>query len=68
MLTASFLIASTAHAEPPVKGYILADQSNMQGKAAVEGKVGNSLRKLFNLMKGGKPTIREEAQALMKDN
>lgn len=34
----------TARAEPPVKVYILAGQSNMQGKGAIEGDAGNSLR------------------------
>lgn len=46
LLTASILITSTLHAEPPVKVYILAGQSNMQGKGAVEGDGANSLRSM----------------------
>ena len=46
LLAASLLMASTAHAEPPVKVYILAGQSNMQGKGGIEGDGGNSLRSL----------------------
>ena len=40
--------APAAHAEPPVKIYILAGQSNMQGKGAIEGDGANSLRSLVN--------------------
>ncbi len=35
---------SSLRAEPPVKVYILAGQSNMQGKGPIEGEAGNSLR------------------------
>lgn len=48
LLAASLLIASTAQAEPPVKVYILAGQSNMQGKGGLDGDDGNSLRSLVN--------------------
>jgi len=40
------LSASAAQAEPPVKVYILAGQSNMQGKGGIEGDGGNTLRSL----------------------
>ncbi len=46
ILAASLLTASTLRAEPPVKIYVLVGQSNMQGKGAVEGEGGNSLRHL----------------------
>lgn len=46
LLAASLLLTATAHAEPPVKVYILAGQSNMQGKGGVEGDGANSLRSL----------------------
>ena len=44
LLAAQLLMASTAHAEPPVKVYIMAGQSNMQGKGGIEGDHGGSLR------------------------
>lgn len=46
MAVLTTLISSTTAAEPPVKIYILAGQSNMQGKGAVEGEGGNTLRSL----------------------
>ena len=61
LLAASLLIASTAQAEPPVKVYILAGQSNMQGKGGIEGDGGNSLRSLVN----GKD--KKEFQSLVDD-
>jgi len=48
LLAASLLMVLTAHAEPPVKIYILAGQSNMQGKGDIDGDGGNSLRSLVN--------------------
>jgi hypothetical protein len=42
------LTAPTAHAEAPVKIYILAGQSNMQGKASIEGEASNTLRSMVN--------------------
>ena len=42
LLAASLLM--TARAEPPVKVYIMAGQSNMQGKGSIEGDHGGSLR------------------------
>ena len=42
------LMTSAAEAEPPVKIYILAGQSNMQGKGSVEGEGSASLRHLVN--------------------
>ena len=44
LLAASLLITSSLYAEPPVKVFILAGQSNMQGKGPIEGDAGNSLR------------------------
>ncbi|MFK7909583.1 MAG: sialate O-acetylesterase [Akkermansiaceae bacterium] len=38
------LCLATAQAKDPVKIYILAGQSNMQGKASIEGKGNNTLR------------------------
>ena len=46
LLAASLLLTTPLHAEPPVKIYILAGQSNMQGKGAVEGDKPNTLRSL----------------------
>ncbi len=46
LLAASLLMASTAHAEPPVKVYILAGQSNMQGKGGIEGDGGTTTWRL----------------------
>lgn len=43
-LAASLLMTPWLHAEPPVKVYIMAGQSNMQGKGPIEGEGGNSLR------------------------
>ena len=40
------LISTALQAESPVKIYIMAGQSNMQGKGPVEGEAGNSLRHL----------------------
>jgi hypothetical protein len=37
-------MAPSLYAEPPVKVYIMAGQSNMQGKGPIEGEAGNSLR------------------------
>ena len=48
LLAASLLMVLTAHAEPPVKIYILAGQYNMQGKGDIDGDGGNSLRSLVN--------------------
>ncbi|PXA04410.1 hypothetical protein DDZ13_07720 [Coraliomargarita sinensis] len=48
LLAASLLMAAPLQAREPVKIYILAGQSNMQGKASVEGDGGNSLRSLVN--------------------
>lgn len=43
------LTAPTAQAaEPPVKIYVLVGQSNMQGKASVEGEASNTLRSMVN--------------------
>lgn len=47
-LLAAGAMMLTAHAEEPVKIYILAGQSNMQGKASVEGEAGNTLRSMVN--------------------
>jgi len=44
MMVAALSTVTSAHAEPPVKIYILAGQSNMQGKGAVEGEKTNTLR------------------------
>lgn len=44
LLAASLLMTLPLSAEPPVKVYVLAGQSNMQGKGAIEGEAGNSLR------------------------
>ncbi len=44
LLAASLLMASSLHAEPPVKVYIMAGQSNMQGKGGIEGDHGGTLR------------------------
>jgi hypothetical protein len=50
IIALTLALAGVAHAqktnEPPVKVYILAGQSNMQGKGAVEGDGANSLRSL----------------------
>jgi len=46
LLAAALLMPAILQAEAPVKVYILAGQSNMQGKGAVEGDGGNSLRSL----------------------
>jgi len=43
-LLAAVAMMLTAHAEEPVKIYILAGQSNMQGKASVEGEASTTLR------------------------
>ncbi|MFK7851158.1 MAG: sialate O-acetylesterase [Akkermansiaceae bacterium] len=59
LLVVSLLL--TAQAEPPVKVYILAGQSNMQGKGAVEGDGGNSLRSLV------KNDSKKELQSLVDD-
>jgi hypothetical protein len=40
--------ASGATDSGPVKIYILAGQSNMQGKGGIEGDGGNTLRSLVN--------------------
>ena len=44
LLAASLLMTSALQAEPPVKVYIMAGQSNMQGKGNIEGDHGGSLR------------------------
>ena len=44
LLAASLLMTPSLYAEPPVKVYILAGQSNMQGKGGIEGDHGGSLR------------------------
>ena len=43
-MVAVALVASLAQAKPPVKVYVMAGQSNMQGKGAIEGEGTNSLR------------------------
>ncbi len=43
-LAASLLMTPSLQAEPPVKVYIMAGQSNMQGKGSIEGDHGGSLR------------------------
>lgn len=51
----------TAHADEPVKIYILAGQSNMQGKASIEGETSNSLRSMV------KNDSKKEFQSLIND-
>jgi len=46
LLAASLLISSPLQAEPPVKVYIMAGQSNMQGKGGIEGEDGGNLRSI----------------------
>jgi alpha-galactosidase len=46
VLVAALLIPMALQAESPVKIYVMAGQSNMQGKGAVEGDGGNTLRHL----------------------
>lgn len=60
LLAASLLM--TAQAEPPVKVYILAGQSNMQGKGGIEGDGGNTLRSLVN------GEAKKNYQFLVQDN
>ena len=45
---AALVCHTPARAEPPVKIYIMAGQSNMQGKGSIEGNGGNSLRHLVD--------------------
>lgn len=52
----------TARAEPPVKVYVLAGQSNMQGKGAIEGEESNSLRYLL------KNDPKKKFQSLVDEN
>ena len=54
-------LAAFAQAEPPVKIYILAGQSNMQGKGGIEGDGGNTLRSLV------KNDSKKEFQSLVDD-
>jgi alpha-galactosidase len=44
LLAASLLMTPSLYAEPPVQVYIMAGQSNMQGKGSIEGDHGGSLR------------------------
>ena len=46
VLAATLLIPTALQAESPVKIYVMAGQSNMQGKGTVEGDGGNTLRHL----------------------
>ncbi len=48
MAALTTLISAATADEPPVKIYILAGQSNMQGKGGIEGDGANSLRSLVN--------------------
>jgi len=71
VMAASLLIASSLHAEPPVKVYILAGQSNMQGKASIEGDGGNSLRSLVNAEATGqefKSLVDEKGDWVVRDD
>jgi hypothetical protein len=43
MVVAALTIVTSAQAEPPVKVYVMAGQSNMQGKGAIKGDHGGSL-------------------------
>jgi hypothetical protein len=62
MAALTALLASAAQAEPPVKVYIMAGQSNMQGKGGIEGDGANSLRSLVN------GEAKKEFQFLVQDN
>ena len=42
LLAASLLMTPSLYAEPPVQVYIMAGQSNMQGKGSIEGDHGGS--------------------------
>lgn len=61
LLLAAAAMILTAHADEPVKIYILAGQSNMQGKASIEGEAGTTLRAMV------KNDPKKEFQSLLND-
>jgi len=70
LIISALFLASPTPAEPPVKVYILAGQSNMQGKGGIEGDGANTLRHLVqnDADKRYQPFVRDDGQWVERED